>query len=74
MLQYSKPRFHFYYIPPNFGVKAPNDLITLFLIKENFQSKFHSVRSTGPYHEKLLGLELTMRVFLVERAHHGFSC
>lgn len=41
---------------------------------ENFQSKFHSVRPTGTYHEKLLGLELTMRVFLVERAHHGFFC
>lgn len=42
--------------------------------KENFQSNFQPVRSTGTYHEKLLSLELTMRVFLVERAHHGFFC
>lgn len=41
---------------------------------ENFQSNFQSVRSTGTYHEKLLSIELTMRVFLVERAHHGFFC
>ena len=41
---------------------------------ENFQSNFQPVRSTGTYHEKLLSLELTMRVFLVERAHHGFFC
>ena len=44
------------------------------MLKENFQSKFHPVRSTGTYHEKLLGLELTMRIFLVERAHHGLFC
>lgn len=44
------------------------------MVLENFQSKFHPVRSTGTYHEKLLGLELTMRIFLVERAHHGLFC